>query len=125
MSALKRYCLALDLKNDPALIAQYRDYHQPTHVWPEINDSIKHAGIERMEIYLTGNRLFMIMDVNASFDFYAKALADSNNAKVQEWEQLMWTFQLPLQWAKPGEKWVITELIYQLPPSNNINSNVK
>ena len=67
----------------------------------------------------------MIMDVNASFDFYAKALADSNNAKVQEWEQLMWTFQLPLQWAKPGEKWVITELIYQLPPSNNINSNVK
>jgi hypothetical protein len=35
----KRYCLTLDLKDDPALIAEYRRYHQK--IWPEITNSIK------------------------------------------------------------------------------------
>ncbi|MFL5811251.1 MAG: L-rhamnose mutarotase, partial [Flavisolibacter sp.] len=56
---MKRYCLALDLKNDPQLILQYEDYHKK--VWPEIIDSIRDAGIESMQIYRYANRLFMIM----------------------------------------------------------------
>lgn len=31
---MQRFCLALDLVNDPALIAAYESYHQ--NVWPEI-----------------------------------------------------------------------------------------
>ena len=108
----RRYCLALDLKDDPKLIAEYKRYHEK--IWPEITKSIKQAGIEDLEIYLLGTRLLMIMEVNDSFSFAAKAVADRNNPKVQEWEQLMWKFQKPLPQAKPGEKWLLMERIFKL-----------
>ncbi len=69
----KRYCLALDLKDDPALIAEYKRHHQK--IWPEITKSIRDSGIEDLEIYLLGARLFMIMEVNATFSFAEKARA--------------------------------------------------
>lgn len=109
---MKRYCLALDLKDDPALIASYEDYHKA--VWPEILESIHAAGIEALDIYRTGNRLFMIMEVNNNFSFEAKGKADSENPKVQEWETLMWQYQLALPFAKPGEKWVLMDQIFKL-----------
>ena len=64
---MPRYCLALDLKDDPALIAEYEHYHE--NVSPEIIESIKVVGIEVMEIYRTGNRLLMIMETNDEFSF--------------------------------------------------------
>jgi L-rhamnose mutarotase len=67
-----------------------------------------------MEIYRVGNRLTMIMEVNAQFDFATKAAADAQNPKVQDWEQLMWTFQQPLPFAAPGEKWVLMKKIFTL-----------
>lgn len=108
----RRYCLALDLKNDPKLIAEYKRYHEK--IWPEITGSIKDSGIEDLEIYLLGTRLFMIMEVNESFSFDAKARADRSNPKVQEWEELMWKFQQPLPHTKPGEKWLLMEKIFEL-----------
>jgi L-rhamnose mutarotase len=108
----RRYCLALDMKNDPKLIAEYGRYHEK--IWPEITQSIKESGIEDLEIYLLGTRLFMIMEVSDSFSFEAKAKADRNNPKVQEWEELMWKFQQPLPQAKPGEKWLLMERIFKL-----------
>lgn len=108
----RRFCLTLDLKDDPKLIAEYKRYHE--QVWPEIIRSIKDSGIDDMEIYLLGTRLFMIMEVNEHFSFEAKAAADWLNPKVQEWENLMWTFQQALPEAKPGEKWIRMERIFQL-----------
>ena len=109
---MKRYCLALDLKNDPKLIREYEEYHQL--VWPEILHSIRLAGIESMEIYRVQNRLFMIMEVNTNFSFEKKASLDASNPKVQEWEQLMWKYQQGLPSAKPGEKWIVMERIFEL-----------
>ncbi|MCW3089555.1 MAG: L-rhamnose mutarotase [Ferruginibacter sp.] len=109
---MKRFCLALDLKNDPALIAEYEAYHQ--NIWPEIRSSITGAGITNMEIYRTGNRLFMIMETSDDFSFSAKAAMDESNKKVQEWETLMWKFQQPLSWASSGEKWILMDKIFQL-----------
>jgi len=111
---MKRYCLALDLKDDPRLIAEYEYWHKAENGWPEIKKSILDAGITEMQIYRTGNRLMMIMETNDQFDAAAKAAADAANPKVQEWEQLMWKFQQPLPWAKEGEKWVLMEQIFQL-----------
>ena len=107
-----RYCLALDLKDSPQLIEEYKRHHQ--NVWPEIAKSIREAGIEDMEIYLVGRRLFMIMEVSDRFSFEEKARADRSNPKVQEWEKLMWKFQQPLPQAQPGEKWVLMERIFKL-----------
>jgi len=108
----RRYSLTLDLKQDPALIAEYRKYHED--VWPEVIQSIKDAGVVDMEIYLLGTRLFMIMEVNESFSFEKKARRDQANPKVQEWEQLMWKFQKALPQAKPGEKWLPMKRIFKL-----------
>jgi L-rhamnose mutarotase len=108
----RRYCLTLDLKDDRELIAEYRQHHE--RVWPEITQSIRDSGIEDMEIYLFGTRMFMIMEVNERFSFDAKAEADRSNPKVQEWERLMWRFQQPLPKAKPGEKWMLMERVFRL-----------
>lgn len=108
----RRFCLTLDLKNDPHLISEYKQYHE--EIWPEITQSIKDSGIEDMEIYLLGTRMFMIMEVNEHFSFEAKSKADAINPKVQEWENLMWRFQQALPQAKPGEKWLLMDPIFKL-----------
>src|SRR5262249_14790653 len=103
----RRYCLTLDLKDDLALIAEYKRHHEK--IWHEIAQSIRDSGIEDMEIYLLGTRMCMIMEVNEKFSFAAKAMADEKNPKVREWEELMWKFQQPLPQAKHGEKWLLME----------------
>jgi L-rhamnose mutarotase len=108
----RRYCLTLDLKDDAALIAEYKRHHQ--NVWPEIAKSIRGSGVEGLTIHLLGTRMFMILEVNDSFSFAAKARADAANPKVREWEDLMWRFQQALPQAKPGEKWLLMEKIYDL-----------
>lgn len=108
----RRYCLTLDLKDDPALIAEYKRYHEK--IWPEITKSIKDAGVLDLEIYLRGTRMVMIMEVDDSFSFEKKAEADRKNPKVQEWEELMWKFQRALPDAHPGEKWLLMERIFVL-----------
>ncbi|MFT6991215.1 MAG: L-rhamnose mutarotase [Paraglaciecola sp.] len=109
-----RHCFALDLKDDPHLIAEYKKFHSPGEVWPEVVDSIKGAGIECLNIYLVGNRLFMVMDINEIFSFTAKAEIDLTNEKVVAWENLMSTFQQKLPWASDNEKWVLMENIFTL-----------
>lgn len=111
---MKRYCLALDLVDDEKLIAEYEHWHKAENGWPEIKKSILDAHIIAMEIYRTGNRLFMIMETSDDFSFDAKAKADAENPKVQEWEKLMWKFQQPLAWAKEGEKWILMNKIFEL-----------
>ncbi len=113
---MPRYCLALDLKDDPALIAAYEAHHRA--VWPEVLDSIRDSGILSMQIWRTGNRLFLIMETRDDFSFAAKSVLDASNARVRQWESLMDKFQLRLPWAAEGEKWVLMNEIFSfLPPS--------
>lgn len=109
---MKRYCFALDLKEDEYLISLYKEYHQK--VWPEVIESIKSSGIISMEIFCAGNRLFMIMETADDFSFERKNKTDAANAKVQEWEELMERFQQRLSFASPDEKWVLLEKIFEL-----------
>jgi len=108
----RRYSLTLDLQEDPRLIAEYKRYHEK--VWPEIIQSLKDVGVEGMEIYVLGTRMFMIMEVKEGFSFEAKARAERENPKVRAWEELMWKFQQALPEVKPGEKWVPMERIFKL-----------
>tara|TARA_R110002049_G_scaffold304996_1_gene500831 strand:- start:25574 stop:25801 length:228 start_codon:yes stop_codon:yes gene_type:complete len=70
MKNFKRFCLALDLVDDPILISEYKKYHE--NIWAEITESILDSRIEKLEIYCVGNRLFMILEVNDSFSFEKK-----------------------------------------------------
>lgn len=109
---MRKYCLALDLIDDPQLIATYEEHHKK--VWPEILRSITDSGITNMQIYRTGNRLFMIMHTTDDFSFEKKSAMDNDNKKVQDWETLMWKYQQPLPFAKPGEKWILMQKIFEL-----------
>jgi L-rhamnose mutarotase len=108
----KIHYLALDLRDDEEAIRRYEEHHR--QVWPEVIESIHSAGIARMEIYRTGNRLFMVMEVNDSFSFEKKSAADASNERVQAWEALMNQFQQRLPFCRPNEKWVILDKIFQL-----------
>jgi L-rhamnose mutarotase len=107
-----RYCYTLDLKNDPVLIAQYKKHHEK--VWPEVVESYRECGVESMEIYLFGTRMFMITEVNEYFSFEKKAKSDRTNPKVQEWERLMEKFQQVPPQAQNGDKWMPMERIFKL-----------
>jgi L-rhamnose mutarotase len=112
---VKTWCLTLDLQDDPMLIEEYKRHHR--NVWPEILESLRNAGIVQARIYLRGTRLVMILETADDFSFDAKAAADAENPKVQAWEKLMWRFQKPLPQAKPGEKWMLMEPIFELNPA--------
>ena len=60
----KRVCLAIDLKDNPDVIAKYKHYHKPENNWPEINRGLKEAGILMMDIFLVDNRMFMICEID-------------------------------------------------------------
>ena len=109
---MKKYCLALDLKDDVDKINEYKDYHQD--IWPEISKSLKDSGILNAEIYNTGNRLFMIIEVDRTFSFEKKLKMDLEKPKVQEWEELMWNYQQALPQSEKGSKWVLMDKIFDL-----------
>jgi L-rhamnose mutarotase len=106
------YYLALDLKPDSEGIKAYEKYHQ--EVWPEILESLWQSGILSCEIYRVENRLFMVLVTQDHFTFEHKSTLDQNNPKVQEWESLMWTYQLAIPNSNPGEKWRLLEPVCAL-----------
>ena len=97
-----RHVLILDLKDDPEAISAYRAWHAAGAPPSAVIGSIRAAGIEEMEICLSGNRLVMILEAGPAFSFAAKAAADAADPQVQAWEALMSRFQQPLPWAAPG-----------------------
>ncbi len=109
---MTKYCFALDLIDDPVMIAEYETYHKKLQ--PEIEKSIIDSGITQMEIYRIGNRLFMIMETEDNFSFEKKEQMDVSNPKVQVWEALMWKYQQALPMANNGEKWMLLKQIFKL-----------
>lgn len=107
-----RYCLALDLNNDPVLIAEYEQWHRD--VWPEIKKSVWDSGITDMEIYRLEDRLFMIIETTEDFSFEKKGAMDASNPAVERWEELMWKYQSPVPGGKAGEKWRLMTRIFSL-----------
>ncbi|WP_128544233.1 L-rhamnose mutarotase [Larkinella soli] len=110
---MQRFCLALDLIDDPDLIAEYEQWHAKGVGWPEVRRNDLDAGVLDLQIYRTGNRMVMILETTDDFTFEKKAAMDAVNPKVQEWEELMWKYQQALPWAKPGQKWVRMDQIFQ------------
>jgi L-rhamnose mutarotase len=113
--AFKRYCLTLDLKDDPKLIKEYKYWHQSNHIWPEIPKGIREVGITDMEIYLLGTRLFMIMETTPDFDFDTQMAKLSQLPKQKEWEAFVSKFQKANPGEKSSEKWKLMERIFKLP----------
>ena len=113
-SAFKRYCKTLDLYDDPELIAEYIHVHSPGHRWPEIAKGMKEVGILDMEIYISENKLIMIMDNVPDFD-HDKAKAElSTKPRQKEWEKFVARFQKTAEGASADEKWTTIKRIYKM-----------
>lgn len=110
----KRYCKTMLLRDDPELIRMYRQVHGLGAAWPEVTNGAKEIGIIDMEIYMTGNRLFMIMDTVPDFD-HEKAMRElSGKPRQQEWETFVSRFQDSSPDASSNEKWQLMERIYEM-----------
>lgn len=106
-------CLALDLKDDPALIAEYEAHHRA--VWPEVVEHLRASGVRELEIFRIGTRLVMLMETDdAVFHAARMAAAERANPRIQAWEELMWRFQQPTPWTPAGAKWTPMQSIFRL-----------
>lgn len=110
---MRRHVLTIDLRDDPAAIAAYREHHQ--RVWPEVVDSLRRAGVHRMDIHILGRRLVMILELNDSVDVRRLFAAHAaSNPRVREWEQLMRSLQQPSSDAPPGDWWAVMDPVFRL-----------
>jgi len=111
---MKRYCLSLDVQNDPEKIRMYKYYHTKEGIWPEIPRGIKEVGITDMEIYLVDTRMFMILEAPEGWDYETQMARLGKLERQPEWSEFIWQYQAPVPWAKPGEKWVMMEKVFDL-----------
>lgn len=109
---MSRYVLTVDLRDDPAAIAAYLEHHR--RVWPEVLDSLRHAGVAQMEIYLLGRRAVMIVETDGRDLARCFAAHRASSARVAEWETLMAGLQQPPPGAAPGEWWALMEPVFSL-----------
>ncbi|TLY50018.1 MAG: L-rhamnose mutarotase [Gammaproteobacteria bacterium] len=108
-----RLCFAVDLRDDPELIARYEEHHRA--VWPEVLAHLRANGVRELEIFRLGTRLVMLLDTDdAVFDAGRMAAAERADPRVREWEALMWQFQQPTPWTPGATKWTPMQSIFQL-----------
>ena len=113
---MKRYCQTLELKDDKQLIAKYVEAHGRERHWKEIRDGIRAVGIEEMEIYILGNRLFMIVDAPEDFNWNEAMARLATLPRQQEWERYVSQFQRCSADATSDDKWQMMERMFYLYP---------
>lgn len=111
---VKRYCQTLDLKDNPELITEYRKRHSKEEAWPEIRQGIREVGILEMEIYILGNRLFMIVETPLDFDWSSAMKRLATLPRQEEWEAYMSIFQQAEANATSDEKWQLMDRMFYL-----------
>lgn len=111
---VKRYCQTLDLKDDPALIAEYRKRHSESEHWAVIREGIRKVGIFEMEIYIIDTRLFMIVETPLDFDWDRAMNELATLPRQAEWEEYMSIFQVSKLGATSAEKWRLMDRIFHL-----------
>ena len=53
-------------------------------------------------------RCFSIPDTSSEF------VARTSDARLIEWEEEMWRYQIPTPWTPAGAKWIVAEPIFDL-----------
>ena len=111
---LKRYVQFLEISDDPELMEQYRKWHSEEHHWKEIRDGIRAVGILEMEVYIVGDRLVMIVDAPADFDWDTAMARLATMPRQAEWEETVGKYQRSRPGATSNEKWTMMERIFHL-----------
>lgn len=109
---MKCFAQALDLVDDPKLIAEYDAHHQ--RVWPEVVAALQRIGIRRMRIFRLGARLFMYAEADDTFDPARDYQAYAADAKCRTWDDAMRRYQRIAPGARPGEWWAGMTQVFDL-----------
>lgn len=100
---MQRFVQTLDLVDSEASIREYCRIHD--EIWQEITDGIRSVGISRMDIYLLGNRVVMIVELPDDIDF-DKAMAKlATLPRQQEWEEYVAKYQQCDPGSTSAGKW--------------------
>lgn len=110
---IKRYCQTLDLIDDSQIIQEYIAAHAEMNHWKEIRAGLKTIGILEMEIYVLGNRLFMVVETGLDFDWDIAFSKLDTLPRQAEWENKMSFFQRS-NGKTSSEKWQMMERIFCL-----------
>src|SRR6476660_9006272 len=109
---MTRHVFLVNLRDDPAAIAAYRDHHQ--RVWPEVVDSLRRAGVHAMDIHLLGRTAVMIVEVGDVDVRRAFAAHRASSPRGVEWGQLMRSLQAPSPDAVPCARWARMGRVFRL-----------
>lgn len=109
---MARKVFAVDIHSDR--IEVYKTWHRAGGPPASVTAAIRDDGVTELEIYLVGDRLVLIMEVDDAFDAEAKAARDAANPDIQAWDALMRTCQKPLPFGPEGSTWLQMERIYSL-----------
>lgn len=111
---VKRYCQIIEIKDNPELIARYRECHSNDRHWKEIRDGIRSVGILEMEMYIHSNKVIMIVETDLDFDWDSAMAKLAMLPRQAEWEE----FVAKLQGCDPkstsAQKWRQMERMFYL-----------
>lgn len=108
----KRFCQFLSL--NPATLEEYRHWHDSRHIWPEIPEGIRKAGILDMEIFVIKDMAFMIIETPPDFDWDTAFGRLATFERQAEWEAFVGRFQNSGEGLRSEEKWQLVERIFSL-----------
>jgi L-rhamnose mutarotase len=112
MDGVQTFGLTLCLQNDTVKISEYRRYHAA--VWPKVTARLRECGVQQMQIFLRGTRMFMFLVTDDAFD-PARDFARINEDPVSaQWNELMAGLQERAPEANPDEWWAPMELVFDL-----------
>ncbi|KAL6045993.1 L-rhamnose mutarotase [Balamuthia mandrillaris] len=110
---MKSFAQVLDLKDDPALIQEYKALHQ--NVWPEVLHALSQIGITKMKIFLLGVHLFMYFEAGDSFDPQRDFQRYTTlTPKANEWDEFMRKYQQKVAEAAEQDWWAPMEEVFDL-----------
>lgn len=110
----KRFCQTMELKSDPELIKKYILAHDEQHFRPEILEGMHEVGILEMEVYITGNRIVMIVDAAEDFDWDTAMSRLATLPGQQDWEEYVAQFQQCDASATSDQKWQMMQRIFHI-----------
>jgi L-rhamnose mutarotase len=109
---MRTFAQALDLHDDPVLIAEYEAHHRA--VWPEVKAALSAIGIVNMKIFRIGSRLFMTFDAPDDFEPMRDFRNYTEVTRAREWDELMRRYQRPVPGAPEGVWWAAMTKVFDI-----------
>jgi L-rhamnose mutarotase len=109
---VKTFGLTLCLQDDAEKIAAYRRFHQS--VWPEVIRRLRECGVDNMQIFLRGTRLFMYLVTDDEFEPGRDFSRINEDPTSRRWNEMMADLQARAPEADPDEWWSTMELVFDM-----------